>query len=234
MSGGAFNGKLARPLAKHGLYVELDNLFEADPRELALAFITSPSIKASYGKCPMGNEAFIATDHPHEVIRLANSAGYDARKCGRLAMAVAKELRPEYVVEVVGAVNKRPDKNVNPDVQNGDIELGITAIKILAKADSLPFDMSVEGYNLDLPTELDHRALTLRHPRLQAIFRVQAVIIDSFREFMKSQEFFEFQAPAITPATAEGGAEVFQVNYFDKKAYLTSHLNCTNRCDDCI
>jgi len=85
----------------------------------------------------------------------------------------------------------------------------------------MPFDMSVDGYNLDLTTELDHRALTLRHPRLQAIFKVQAVIIDSFREYLKSQEFFEFQAPSITPATAEGGAEVFQVNYFDKKAYLT-------------
>jgi nondiscriminating aspartyl-tRNA synthetase len=81
--------------------------------------------------------------------------------------------------------------------------------------------MSLTGYNLDLTTELDHRALTLRHPRLQAIFKVQAVIIDSFREFLKSQEFLEFQAPSITPATAEGGAEVFQVNYFDKKAYLT-------------
>src|SRR5258708_5283173 len=81
--------------------------------------------------------------------------------------------------------------------------------------------MSVDGYNLDLTTELDHRALALRHPRLQAIFKVQATIIDSFREYMKSQDFFEFQAPAITPATAEGGAEVFRVDYFDKKAYLT-------------
>ncbi|MDQ5955212.1 MAG: Aspartate--tRNA ligase, partial [Patescibacteria group bacterium] len=93
--------------------------------------------------------------------------------------------------------------------------------EILAKAESLPFDMSLDGYNLDLTTELDHRALTLRHPRLQAIFKVQATIIDAFREYMKSQDFFEFQAPAITPASAEGGAEVFEVEYFDKKAYLT-------------
>lgn len=46
-------------------------------------------------------------------------------------------------------------------------------------------------------------------------------MIDSFREILKSEDFFEFQAPAITPATAEGGAEVFEVQYFDKKAYLT-------------
>lgn len=138
-----------------------------------------------------------------------------------LAMAVAKELRQEYVVRVTGLVNERPPKNVNPGVLNGNIELQITAIEILSPAESLPFDMSLTGYNLDLPTELDHRALTLRHPKVQAVFKVQAVIIDSFREFMKSQEFFEFQAPSIVPATAEGGAEVFKVDYFDHKAYLS-------------
>ncbi|HEU4677368.1 MAG TPA: aspartate--tRNA(Asn) ligase [Candidatus Paceibacterota bacterium] len=134
---------------------------------------------------------------------------------------VAAELKQEWVVAVTGVVNKRPEKMVNAKAENGDIELEITGIEVLAKAAPLPFDMSAEGYNLDLTTELDHRALTLRHPKNRAIFKVQAVIIDAFREYLKSQDFFEFQAPAITPATAEGGAEVFQVNYFDKKAYLT-------------
>ncbi len=137
------------------------------------------------------------------------------------AIEVAKEARNEYVVAVEGKVNERPEKNRNTKVQNGDIELEITGMQVLAKAESLPFDMSIDGYNLDLPTELDHRALTLRHPKLQAIFKVQATIIDSFREFMKQQGFFEFQAPVITPAVAEGGSEVFEVKYFDKKAYLT-------------
>jgi len=136
-------------------------------------------------------------------------------------LEVAQTLKQEWVVAITGVVHKRPEKMVNAKVQNGDIELEITNIKVLAEAAALPFDMSVDGYNLDLTTELDHRALTLRHPRLQAIFKVQAVIIDSFREFLKGEDFFEFQAPSITPATAEGGAEVFQVNYFDKKAYLT-------------
>ncbi|HUO50748.1 MAG TPA: aspartate--tRNA(Asn) ligase [Candidatus Paceibacterota bacterium] len=137
------------------------------------------------------------------------------------AIETAKDIRVEYVVAIVGAVNERPEQNRNPKVHNGDIELKIESIEILAPAEPLPFDMSADGFNLDLTTELDHRALTLRHPRLQATFKVQAVIIDSFREFMKSQRFFEFQAPAIAPATAEGGAEVFEVAYFDKKAYLT-------------
>ncbi len=137
------------------------------------------------------------------------------------AMEASKEIRGEYAVRVQGTVNKRPEKNVQAERQNGDIELEITALEILAEAAPLPFDMSLTGFNLDLTTQLDHRALALRHPRLQAIFKVQSVIIDSFREFMKSQDFFEFQAPAITPAVAEGGAEVFEVNYFDKKAYLS-------------
>lgn len=134
------------------------------------------------------------------------------------AIDVAKEVRSEYVVAVEGTVNKRPEKNINEGVQNGDIELEIHNIAVLSKAAEMPFDLDAE---LNLETELDHRALVLRTPRLRAIFKVQATIIDSFREFMKSQDFFEFQAPTIVPAVAEGGAEVFEVKYFDKKAYLS-------------
>lgn len=134
---------------------------------------------------------------------------------------IAKNLRNEFVVSVLGNLNKRPDRNIQHDKQNGDVELEIKEIEILAEAHPLPFDMSLDGYNLELTTELDNRSLVLRQPKIQAIFKIQETIIDSFREFMKQNMFFEFQAPAITPATAEGGAEVFEVNYFDKKAYLT-------------
>ena len=61
----------------------------------------------------------------------------------------------------------------------------------------------------------------MRHPKIQAVFKVKETIIDSFREIMKKEMFFEFQAPSIVPATAEGGAEVFKINYFDKSAFLT-------------
>lgn len=138
------------------------------------------------------------------------------------ALDTAKEsVTPETVVEVSAIVNKRPEKNINTQVKNGSIELEIQSISVLAQSQPLPFDMSEQGFNLDLVTQLDHRALTLRHPHNQAIFKVQAVIIDSFREFLKKEDFLEFQAPSIAPAVAEGGAEVFEVNYFDKKAYLS-------------
>lgn len=132
-----------------------------------------------------------------------------------------KEVRLEWVLKMTGKVNKRPEKNIKTGVLNGDIEIEVTGIEILSKAKELPFDMSLNGYNLDLTTELDNRALVLRHPKVQAVFKVQETVIDAFREYLKKNLFFEFQAPAITPATAEGGAEVFQVNYFDKKAFLT-------------
>jgi len=137
------------------------------------------------------------------------------------AILKAKEIRPEWVLKIVGMVNKRPEKNVKAGVLNGDVELEVTVIEVLSRAKELPFDMSLTGYNLDLTTELDNRALVLRHPKVQAVFKVQETVIDSFREFLKKNMFFEFQAPSIAPATAEGGAEVFQVNYFDKKAFLT-------------
>lgn len=137
------------------------------------------------------------------------------------AIEKAKNTTLESAVTIKGKVNERPEKNRNAKVQNGDIELEILTLEIIGEAEVLPFDMSLTGFNLDISTELDHRALTLRHPRLQAIFKVQSVIIDSFREYMKSQDFFEFQAPSIVPATAEGGAEVFQIDYFDKRAYLS-------------
>lgn len=142
-------------------------------------------------------------------------------KVSEEAYKQALELKPEYVVSIVGKVNKRPENAINKDIVSGTVELEALGIEVLAKADTLPFDMGSEELNLELPTLLDHRALTLRHPKIQAIFKVQAVIIDSFREFFKKEGFFEFQAPSIAPAVAEGGAEVFQVDYFGHKAYLS-------------
>ncbi|MFA6386279.1 MAG: aspartate--tRNA(Asn) ligase [Candidatus Paceibacterota bacterium] len=136
-------------------------------------------------------------------------------------LEVGKTLRKEFAVKVNGKVNKRPERNIKEGVLNGDLELEIMEIEILAEAAPLPFDISLGGYNLELTTELDNRALILRQPKIQAIFKIEETVIDSFREFMKENLFFEFQAPSMVPATAEGGAEVFSIDYFGKKAYLS-------------
>ncbi|HSW89306.1 MAG TPA: aspartate--tRNA(Asn) ligase [Patescibacteria group bacterium] len=137
------------------------------------------------------------------------------------AHEMAGELRSEFVVEIEGKVNARPERLVNPKMSTGSVELEALKLTILARAATLPFDMGAETLNVELPTLLDHRALTLRHPKVQAIFKVQEAVIDGFREFMKQEDFFEFQAPCITPAVAEGGADVFKVDYFEHEAYLT-------------
>ncbi len=136
------------------------------------------------------------------------------------AYSIAQELRPEFVVEVVGKVNKRPERAVNKNLLTGEVEIEVTSINILSKAQTLPFDMGAESLNLELPTLLDNRSLTLRHPKIAAIFKVQNVVIDAFRHFMQQNDFFEFQSPLIIPAVPEGGAEVFEVNYFNHKVYL--------------
>ncbi len=137
------------------------------------------------------------------------------------AHKVASDLRSEDVIEVIGKINERPEKLVNLKMGSGTVEMEATEVKILAKSAPLPFDIGKETLDVELPIQLDHRAITLRHPRVQAIFKIQSVIIDSFREYLKSQDFFEFQAPSITPAVAEGGSEVFQIGYFDYKAFLS-------------
>ncbi|MBP6882373.1 MAG: aspartate--tRNA(Asn) ligase [Candidatus Levybacteria bacterium] len=131
------------------------------------------------------------------------------------------DLTIQSAVELTGTVKARPERMVNKELPTGTVEIDVEEYTVLGKAEPLPFDIGKKELDLELPTLLDHRGLTLRHPKVQAIFKVQAVIIDSFREFMKSQDFMEFQAPAITPAVAEGGSEVFEVGYFEHKAYLT-------------
>ena len=103
---------------------------------------------------------------------------------------------------------------VNAGVQNGDIELEITGIEILNKSEAMPFDLEAET---TLETTLDNRPLTLKTQRSRDIFTVAATIVQAYRQALINNEFVEFQAPALTGGDAEGGAEVFKVEYFKEK-----------------
>ena len=139
---------------------------------------------------------------------------------GSEAIETAKEIKVEYVVRVAGIVNKRPEKNVIADKQNGDIELEIKALEVLSVAEVLPFPKD-EEVNLD--TLLNNRPLTLRSERERHIFAVQATIVDAYRRSLKEQGFTEFQAPGLVGSDAEGGAAVFKVGYYDgQSAYLAT------------
>ncbi|KKR80009.1 MAG: Aspartyl-tRNA synthetase [Candidatus Daviesbacteria bacterium GW2011_GWA1_41_61] len=133
---------------------------------------------------------------------------------------VAGDLHSQDVVCIEGKVAQRPEKLINPNLETGTIELQAEKIEVLSKAEELPFDMGGKELDLQLPTLLDYRALTLRHPKVKEVFKVQEIVIDAFREALKKKDFTEFQSPVIIPQTAEGGAEVFEVKYFDHKAYL--------------
>lgn len=133
---------------------------------------------------------------------------------------MAKEIRSEWVLEVTGIVNNRPEKNSKQGVVNGTIELEVTGINVLTKAQELPFSNDAD---LNLDTLLDYRPLTLRREREQAIFKTQHVILTEFRNYLNSQHFTEFQAPKIVGDDAEGGAGVFRLEYlYEKKASLST------------
>jgi len=80
--------------------------------------------------------------------------------------------------------------------------------------------MGKKELDSELPTLLDHRSLTLRHVKQQAIFKIQETLVSSFRNTLKNENFTEIFVPTIVPAATEGGAEVFSINYYDHKAYL--------------
>lgn len=126
-------------------------------------------------------------------------------------LEIAKELKPEYVVAVTGKVNARPEKMINANVQNGDIEMEITGIEIISPAEAMPFDLDGD---LNLDTLLDNRPLILRRERERAIFKIQHEILVAYRQFLTDNGFTEFQAPKLVGGDAEGGAEVFKVKYF--------------------
>ena len=132
----------------------------------------------------------------------------------------ASDLRAQDVIKATGEVKEREKKNINPKLSTGAIEVKVSKVEKLAEAEELPFDTAKADLDVELPTLLDYRPLTLRHPKVKAIFEVQEVIIDSFRKTLKELDFTEFQPPYIVPSATEGGAEIFPIEYYDKKAFL--------------
>lgn len=133
----------------------------------------------------------------------------------------AKSLNLQDVVCLEGKVAKRPEKLINTNIATGKIELQVKEIEVLSKAQELPFDMGEKELKLQLPTLLDFRALTLRHPKQKAIFKVQAALLEGFREASKQAGCTEIVVPAIAASSTEGGTEVFKVDYYGHKAFLT-------------
>ncbi|HOU75864.1 MAG TPA: aspartate--tRNA(Asn) ligase [Candidatus Dojkabacteria bacterium] len=115
------------------------------------------------------------------------------------------------VISAEGTVQSNKDK----------YELLVSSISIITKVkDVSPLTYNKNEIDANQDTELDYRTLSLRNIRRQAIFKVQAQIINSFSNSLVKQGFMQFRSPVLMGAPSESGADVFEVNYFGKKAYL--------------
>jgi len=129
-----------------------------------------------------------------------------------------KSVRPEWVLEIRGVVNERGAKQQNPDMPTGTVEVLAKELKVLAEAEPLPLDLEDEKIGLDV--HLDHLPITLRAPKWAGLFKIQAEIVEAFRAFLRADGFTEFQCPKIVGGSTEGGANVFNIDYFGSPAFL--------------
>jgi aspartyl-tRNA synthetase len=132
------------------------------------------------------------------------------------AHEVGEKIRPEYVVEVRGKVNQRPEKNIQKEKQNGDIELEILSITILNEAETVPFDVREDGLEINEEARLKYRYLDLRRPRLQRNIRMRDNIISFFRDYMHKNRFVEIETPILMKGTPEGSREYIVPSRLEK------------------
>ncbi len=117
------------------------------------------------------------------------------------------ELKPEYVVEVEGMVNKRGAKQVNEDLLTGTIEVGASAVTILNTSLTPPFEIDKDTSAVNEELRLKYRYLDLRSDRMQKNIRLRDKIITFFREYMHKHDFVEIETPILMKGTPEGARE---------------------------
>ncbi len=125
----------------------------------------------------------------------------------KTAHEVGSKLRPEWVVEVRGKINQRPEKNAQKDKQNGTIELEILEITVLNEAETPPFDIGTDGKDINEEVRLKYRYVDLRRARMQKNIVNRHKAIQFIREFYSSENFFEIETPLMTKSTPEGSRD---------------------------
>lgn len=134
---------------------------------------------------------------------------------GEESLEKLKSITTETVVRITGKV-------VKEDRAPSGVEIHVSNIEILSPVkEDLPVEINKKDLNVNLDTLLDLRSITLRALKQKAIFKVQAEILSAWRDFFKERDFTEINTPKIVGAGAEtGGAEMFEIKYFKKKAFL--------------
>lgn len=132
------------------------------------------------------------------------------------AHAIAQSLRSEWVVEVNGKVNPRPEKLVNPDQANGAIEIEILGVSVLNESGTPPFDLGTDGRDVGEETRLEYRYLDLRRSRLQKNLRIRHTIYQFIRNFLTEERFVEVETPILTRSTPEGSRDYLVPSRIDQ------------------
>lgn len=124
-------------------------------------------------------------------------------------------LERESVMEVIGHAVAEPQAPGGVEIRDPQINV------MVATGIEPPVVMSGPTLRASLPTILDHAPITLRHPSRRLVFAAAAALARGFRQALDARGFVEIQTPKLVAANAEGGANVFRVDYMGREAYLT-------------
>src|SRR3989344_4392330 len=120
---------------------------------------------------------------------------------------IANTLRPEWVVEIQGIVQERPESMRNANIPTGGIEISGTTIEVLNQSQTPPFDLGGDGREIGEEHRLTYRYLDLRRPRLKKNFVLRHKITKFIRDFLDSKGFIEVETPILTKSTPEGARD---------------------------
>ncbi|MDP2741487.1 MAG: aspartate--tRNA ligase [bacterium] len=120
---------------------------------------------------------------------------------------LANQLRPEWVVEIIGQIVKRPENMVNPNVETGEVELSVENLKVLSESETLPLSIEGDGYDIGEEVRMKYRYLDLRRERMKNNLIVRHKVIQFIRNFLDKDGFIEIETPILTKSTPEGSRD---------------------------
>jgi len=129
---------------------------------------------------------------------------------------LAKEIRPEWVLKITGMVKNRPEKNINAAVLSGDVELEVTEIEILNKAETPRIEVDTDGYEIGEEHRLKYRYLDLRRTRMQKNIRHRHKVVKFIRDYLDKENFIEIETPILSKSTAEGARDFIVPSRLDQ------------------
>jgi len=120
--------------------------------------------------------------------------------------AIAESLRPEFVLKATGKVRERPEGTINPKLPTGRIEVLVTELELLNRADTPPLQID-ETDHVGEEARLRYRYIELRKPRMQQHLMLRAEVTRSLRRYLDEAGFLDIETPILTKATPEGARD---------------------------